>query len=442
MSAVQMKASGVEWLGEIPTHWYIIPIHAVTLATGKHDPSREPDREFRYIDVSRICSDVHEITEYEQLAGRDAPTRARNVVYEGDTIFATVRPYLRNIAPIPIDLHDSICSTGYCVLRAKRTKVNPHYLFFSCISAGFVASVVAHQKGANYPAVSDYVVQRQVISLPPLTEQRAIAAYLDRETARIDALIAKTQQLNALLREKRVALISQAVTKGLDPAVELKDSGVKWLGEIPRHWQVERLKRISTVRTSNVDKKSVETEVKVSLLNYTDVYYNEYISDDIDFMQATATTQQIQLFELREGDVIVTKDSETWDDIAVPTCVERDLTGIVCAYHLALIRPNSDRTYGKYLARSFASIPCAYQFKVGANGVTRFGLPQKILRDAVFPLPPLAEQRAIAAHLDREAAKIDALITKNDELIALLREKRTALISAAVTGKIDLRNEV
>ncbi len=211
-AGAEMKESGVEWLGEIPKGWEVKPLYTVTSAADKRDPSQEPDTHFRYIDVSSISSEQHQITAFEELMGYDAPTRARNVVFEGDTIFATVRPYLRNIALIPIELHDSICSTGYCVLRAERIKLESRYLFYSCISAGFVASVVAHQQGVSYPAVSDRVVRRQVFPLPPLHEQRVIASYLDRETAKIDALIAKNDELIALLREKRSALISAAVT--------------------------------------------------------------------------------------------------------------------------------------------------------------------------------------------------------------------------------------
>ena len=211
-ASAEMKDSGVEWLGEIPSHWDIKPAYAITLSTDKRDPSQEPDTQFRYIDVSSISSELHQITAFEELMGFDAPTRARNVVFEGDTIFATVRPYLRNIAVIPIELHDSICSTGYCVLRAERMKLESRYLFYTCISAGFVASVVRHQQGVSYPAVSDRIVRRRVVPLPPLHEQRAIASYLDAETAKIDALIDKNDKLIALLREKRTALISAAVT--------------------------------------------------------------------------------------------------------------------------------------------------------------------------------------------------------------------------------------
>ena len=438
MSVVPMKDSGVEWLGEIPAHWNIIPIHAVTLATGKHDPSREPDREFRYIDVSRICSDVHEITEYEQLAGRDAPTRARNVVYEGDTIFATIRPYLRNIAPIPIDLHDSICSTGYCVLRAKRTKVNPHYLFFSCISAGFVASVVAHQKGANYPAVSDHVVQRQVISLPPLAEQRAIAAYLDRQTARIDALTAKTQQLNALLSEKRVALISQAVTRGLDPAAPLKDSGVEWLGEIPAHWDVKLMRKISKVVTSTSTFDSVQEyftadgvevlSLKVSDMNLEGNRCGIVMSDESlnifsDVLNRVSTVPPNSLIFPKRGAAIYTNKKRL---VHKHSLLDPNLIAVVPFHQL------------------LASFLYYWFLQYDLRGITDgSAVPQLNKRNVDFidfPLPPLSEQRAIAHHLDRRTASIDALIAKNDQLIALLREKRTSLISAAVTGKIDLRN--
>jgi type I restriction enzyme, S subunit len=215
------------------------------------------------------------------------------------------------------------------------------------------------------------------------------------------------------------------------------DSGLSWLGNIPSHWNVAKLKNIADVRTSNVDKKSIEDDVPVVLCNYTDVYYNEYITDDMDFMKATATIAQVKQFELQAGDVIITKDSESWDDIAVPACVQTDLQGVVCGYHLALIRPDKRKAEGKYIFRVFASVSGAYQFKVSANGITRYGLPQKAIKDAWFPVPPTDEQQAIATFLDRETAKIDDLIAKKQRLIELLQEQRSAIISHAVTKGLD-----
>ena len=441
MSSVCRGNSGVDWLCDIPSDWHSTPTHAVTLATDTYDPGKEPENEFSYINVSSICNEVHEITEYEILAGYEAPTRARNVVSVADTIFATVRPYLRNIAQIPMGLHASICSTGYCVLRAERTKVNPRYLFFSCVSAGFVASVVAHQQGANYPAVSDRVVRRQVIPLPPLPEQRAIAAYLDRETAKIDALIVKTEQLNALLREKRVALISQAVTKGLDPAAPLKDSGVEWLGEIPAHWDVKRLKHVTTYTGSGKTPKGGAEVYKSSgilFLRSQNVHFEGLRLSDVAFISHEIDSE-MRSSRVKANDVLL---NITGASLGRCSVVPYDFPAANVNQHVCIVRPYRQCVDSELLNYSMASDVVQSQIFSTENGSSREGITFQQIRDFWIALPSdLAEQRAIADHLDRETAKIDALIAKNDKLIALLREKRTALISATVTGKIDLRNE-
>ena len=225
-------------------------------------------------------------------------------------------------------------------------------------------------------------------------------------------------------------------TERYRPYPAYKDSGVEWLGEIPAHWEVKRLKSFATVQLSNVDKKSAEGQDAVRLSNYVDVYYNERIDDGIDFMPATATTEQIRRFSLRTGDVLITKDSETWTDIAVPAVVSEDLPGVLCGYHLAHIRPDG-HCDGRFLSRVFAAVGPCDQYHIAANGITRFGLTGDSIRAGVFAFPPLHEQRAIAAFLDRETAKIDALVAKKERLIELLQEKRTALVSHAVTKGLD-----
>lgn len=216
-----------------------------------------------------------------------------------------------------------------------------------------------------------------------------------------------------------------------------KGSGLSTGIQIPSHWSMTRLKHIAAVRPSNVDKKTVDGQEGVRLCNYVDVYKNDSITADFDFMQASATPAQIAAFSLKAGDVIVTKDSETWMDIAVPAHVEVDLPGVLCGYHLALIRPRPERVCGAFLCRSFAGSGILDQFRVAANGITRFGLGTSAIADSEFPLPPLDEQRRIVAFLDREMTKIAALIAKKERLIELLREKRTALISHAVTKGLD-----
>ena len=220
------------------------------------------------------------------------------------------------------------------------------------------------------------------------------------------------------------------------PYPAYKPSGVEWLGEIPAHWEIKRLKSFASVRLSNVDKKSEEGQAAVGLCNYVDVYYNERISPDVEFMAATASENQIRRFSLHKGDVLITKDSESWTDIAVPAVVTQDLPDVLCGYHLAHIRPGSNCD-GAFLSRAFSAVGPRNQYEIFANGITRFGLTGDAIRAGVFPLPPLPEQHSIVTFLDRETARIDALASRKERLIELLQEKRTALITRAVTKGLD-----
>ena len=215
-----------------------------------------------------------------------------------------------------------------------------------------------------------------------------------------------------------------------------KDSGVKWLGEVPKHWDMKRLKQVCEVFPSNVDKKTYENDPPALLCNYTDVYYNEQITPHIDFMTATASADQIKKFTLREGDTIITKDSETADDIAIAAYVPHDLPGVICGYHLSMVRPR-EVTCGAFVKRLFDSIYVKSCCHVSANGLTRVGLGQYALDNLEVPFPPKEEQVVIAAFIDRETAKIDELVSEQKNLIELLKEKRQAVISHSVTKGLN-----
>jgi type I restriction enzyme S subunit len=219
----------------------------------------------------------------------------------------------------------------------------------------------------------------------------------------------------------------------LPPYPRTKPSGVEWLGDVPEHWEVKRLKTSATCWVSNVDKVPAEDELPVRLCNYTDVYYHDHITSDMELMETTATADEIRRFGLRVGDVVITKDSEEWSDIAVPALVKKTAPDLVCGYHLAIIRSHPKALLGDYLLRAFESCAVNQQFQVAASGVTRYGLPKASIGDAWIPLPDLSEQRAIAALLDRETGRLDRLVAKKRELIERLKEKRTALITRTVT---------
>lgn len=214
-----------------------------------------------------------------------------------------------------------------------------------------------------------------------------------------------------------------------------KDSGLKWLGPIPEHWHVRRLKHACKIVQSNVDKHSRETELPIKLCNYKDVYYNEKITSNLKFMQSTASLEQVKKFTLRAGDTIITKDSEMANDIAVSAYVPEDLPGIICGYHLAMIRPYSG-TNGAFLKRLFDSAYAKTQLAIVATGLTRVGLGQYALSNIEFAFPPEGEQAAIADFLEHELLKIDTLIAEKEELLKVLAEKRQAIIYHAITSGI------
>ena len=222
------------------------------------------------------------------------------------------------------------------------------------------------------------------------------------------------------------------------PYPRMKPSGVEWLGEVPEHWEVRRLRTIVEMRVSNVDKHTKEGEIPVRLCNYADVYKNHRITPDMPFMNVTASPDEIERFQLVRGDVLITKDSETWDDIGVPALVAESAPDLLSGYHLALLRPFRE-TLGDFLAWTLQSKAVAYQFHVRANGVTRYGLTHTGIQSVQFPLPSLPEQRAIARFLDHADQRIRRYIRAKERLIELLEEQKQAIIHQAVTGQIDVR---
>lgn len=210
----------------------------------------------------------------------------------------------------------------------------------------------------------------------------------------------------------------------------------KSYGRLPEGWRLEKLKFFADVRNSNVDKTIVEDEEPVRLCNYTDVYYNDRITPDIDFMNGSATKAEIEKFLLKRGQVIITKDSEGWDDIGIPALVTGDMPDVLCGYHLSVLEPGTQLD-GGFLAWLCRSEPLNDQFKLGANGVTRYGLGQYPMKNSFVALPPLKTQRRIAQFLDEKTARIDGLIEKKRALLNRMAEKRQALITRAVTKGLN-----
>ncbi len=217
---------------------------------------------------------------------------------------------------------------------------------------------------------------------------------------------------------------------------DFKAASAEWLGNIPSHWEETRLRFVADISNSNVDKKEYEGQIPVRLCNYTDVYYNELITEDLDFMAATASKSEVKKFSLKKGDVIITKDSEDSLDIGVPAIVETDMPGVVCGYHLSVIR-TSDFITADFIRYSFMSDVNKACMYVRTPGITRFGLNQDTIKSILVLLPPREERAQIVQWLRRETTRIDGLIEKKGRFIELLKEKRAAVITHAVTKGID-----
>jgi len=221
------------------------------------------------------------------------------------------------------------------------------------------------------------------------------------------------------------------------PYPKYKPTNIPWVADIPENWGSKKLKFVSKIQPSNVDKLSKPDEIEVLLCNYVDVYKNDFINSKIPFMIATASISEIEKYSTKLGDVLITKDSETPDDIGNPAFVEEEIENLLCGYHLCQIRTKKAHILGKYLFRLFQTHIMNAYFETQANGVTRFGLGVDSFKNVITILPSLQEQHSITDFLNYKTALIDELITKKERLIEILQEEKTAIVNQAITKGLN-----
>ncbi|WP_052201638.1 restriction endonuclease subunit S [Ensifer sp. ZNC0028] len=205
-----------------------------------------------------------------------------------------------------------------------------------------------------------------------------------------------------------------------------------WQGEVPPDWTVRPLRSVAEYAVSNVDKIASDEELPVRLCNYTDVYNNETIHLGIEFMAGTATQAEINKFRLLADDVVITKDSESWEDIAIPALVTETSDDLVCGYHLAMIRPDPKKLDGEFLFRCLQSKVLRIQLELAATGITRYGVPKNAIGSMALPVPPKSVQQVIARFLDKQTSDIDNLIFAKQRVLDLLAEKRRVIVAEAI----------
>ena len=433
-----MKDSGVAWLGRVPAHWSALSGRAC----------------FR--ENNRANFDLREKTVLSLSYGQikiKPPEKLHGLVPVSFESYQIVNPL--EIIVRPTDLqndkvslrfglsrHRGIITSAYLCLRTIDSVMSK---FGYLLLHAYDLKKMFYGLGSGLRQNLDWTDFKNLpCFVPPPLEQAAIVRFLDHADRRIRRYIRAKEKLIALLEEQKQAIVHQAVTGRIDvrtgqPYPAYKPSGVEWLGNIPAHWEVRRLRSIAEMRVSNVDKLEKDDERAVRLCNYTDVYKNDRIQAGMPFMRATATADEIKRFRLHTGDVLITKDSEAWNDIGVSSLVESTANDLVSGYHLALLRPITQKVSGAYLHRALSSAGIADQFYVGANGVTRYGLSQNAIKSVCVPIGPFCEQTAIVCFLDETIATIDDGVARARRQMHLLREYRTRLIADVVTGKLDVR---
>ncbi len=414
------KDSGIEWLGRIPEHWEARRLKYLTrLKYGDALPSERREEGTIVVFGSNGPVGTHSranTTSPVIILGRKGSSG--KIVFSEEACFA-------------ID-------TTYYIDRMQK-EVNIRWLFYIL---GLLGLDKVSEDSA-IPGLSREYVHAQQLPLPSLHEQRAIIAFLDRETANISELIAKKERLIELLQERRTAIINQAVTKGLNPDVPMKDSGVEWLGEIPVHWEIVRLKYLAEEGLSNgLFKKKDMYGSGTKLVNVVDIYQNTYIVDINRLNRVQANFSEIKTYQVNEGDIFFVRSSLKLEGVGASACVKTVMEPILFECHLVRMRPSASRVDPLFLINYLNACISRQRLISLAYTTTMTTIGQDKMSSLEVILPPMIEQKAILAYIDQETTKIDKLISRIQEGIKKLKEYSTALISAAVTGKIDVRGEV
>ncbi len=418
----EYKDSGVEWINEIPAHWEALQLKRVcVIQTGyafKNDD---------YVDSGIPLLRIGNILEDGTVTidgGKYLPISflkefGQYAINQGDILMAMTGATIGKVGKYtfkkPSLLNQRVC-------KFQVVNIEHQYLWWHLNSLAFIEYVRLTATGGAQENISDVLILESFTCFPPLPEQQKIADFLDYETEQMDRLIAKQERLIELLAEKRQAVISHAVTKGLNPDAPMKDSGVEWIGEIPAHWEVKKLSYCSRLITEKrVAKSAKEIVALENIEGFTGKFLNttnDLVGEGVDF---------------QKGDVLFGKLRPYLAKVYLA-----EMKGVAFG-DLLVYRPNPE-VLSKYLWAQMLSLEFIKEVDSSTYGTKMPRAATEFISNMPIVTPPFTEQEEIVQFLETELAKMDALTAKAEQQIELLKERRRALISAAVTGKIDLRH--
>jgi type I restriction enzyme S subunit len=416
----EVKDSRHDYVGVIPFNWKTSKLkHVCDINKNSLKEDTPKDQIIKYIDISSI--ENGEVANIQEYKFKDAPSRARRIVKNGDTVISTVRTYLRAITSFKEVEENTICSTGFAVLTPKEDVISS-FISYMISAENFILDVVSKSKGVSYPAISSEELSNIVCFVPPVEEQKRIAHFLDHKTSQLDSLISSKQTQINLLSEYKQSLINETVTKGLNPDVKMKNSGVEWIGEIPEHWYTSKLNQLMDVQNGfPLDSKKFNPSVGYPMIRIRDLKEQEITM----FYQGDIEKDYI----VKENDLLIGMDgdfNECW------------WKGKEALLNQRMMRIFEKKTKAnrKFL---FYSLPRLLKL---INDQT-YSTTVKHLSSVEFlnnkiAIPPLEEQKNIVKFLDHKTSQINSLITQIHDEIEKLKEYKQSIIFEAVTGKMKI----
>ncbi|WP_428000142.1 restriction endonuclease subunit S [Acidovorax sp.] len=437
----EYKDSGVEWLGEVPEHWDVKPIKWLSpvLRGASPRPIEDPkyfddDGEYAWVRIADSTASSGLLKETTQRLS--ALGSSLSVKLEEGQLFVSIAGTVGKpcITAIKACIHDGF-------VYFPRLKINPIFLF-RVFEAGVCYGGLG-KFGTQLNLNTDTIGSIRV-AFPPVDEMSQVLAFIDRETAKIDALVAEQEKLIALLQEKRQAVISHAVTKGLDPSVPMKDSGVEWLGEVPAHWEVCALRRVIAAIEQGWSPECYAREAEEQEWGVLKAgCLNGGVFQPSENKALPPEITPDEKYEVRVGDVLMSRASGSPELVGSTALVKSTREQLMLSDKIFRLKLE-DFVSTPFFVAALNSRPLRIQIEnalSGGNGMAS-NLPQSSLLTFAITVPPQTEQSAIIDFLGHVVPELEALTSEARSAIALLQERRTALISAAVTGQIDVRRTI
>ena len=435
------KDSGVDWLGEIPVGWEIKKLKYGVSKVGSGVTPSGGASTYQLSGIPLLRSqNIHvdgiKMDDVAYIDEKLHDSMCNSKVQAGDVLLNITGASIGRCFYADENLGEANVNQHVCIIRPD-DKIKTSYLYFILRSDLGEAQINIEQTGSGREGLNFEAVKNFVIPYFSVEEQTAIANFLDRKTAEIDALITQKERLLELYEEEKTVIINHTVTKGLDSNAELKDSGVDWLGEIPVGWQLKNLKHVTIHGLQNgIFKKGTDFGSGIKLINVGDIYTHNFLIDENSLERVACTASEETKYEVNTGDIFFVRSSLKRDGIAKTACLEGRNESIVFECHLIKITPKD--IAHQYLNYYLNSDLLRHKLISLSITTTMTTISQDAIGSVEVNIPSSKEQTAIVQYINTETARIDAKIIKTQRIIELQKEYRTALISEVVTGKIKV----